>query len=150
MKTRITDTDHGYRRLLTTVRKWKRKTIKVGLSDAQHEGTDLTIAQLGAIHEFGLGNVPPRSFLRAWVDQNQKEWMSWLRTGVLEELMKSRQWASNFGRYAVKGVQALIRKGIPPELQDATVKAKARKGQPATPLIATEQLIDGVEYEVEQ
>lgn len=150
MAVRIIDRDNGYRRLLMNVRKWRKKTISVGVNDNPHEGSNLTNSALGAIHELGLGNNEPRSFLRAWIDQDQKDWMSWLRTGVLAELLKNRQWASNFGKYAVKSIQERIRRGIPPELKPATVKAKERKGQPATPLIATEQLIDAVEYEVEQ
>lgn len=150
MSFQVIDRDNGYRGLLTTVRKWRKKVIRVGVSEAPHQGTPgMTIADIGAIHELGLGNNEERSFLRAWVDQNQKDWMAWLREGVLAELLKNRQWASNFGRYAVKSIRERIRKGINPALQDETVRRKAAKGQPATPLIATEQLIEGVEYEVE-
>lgn len=144
---KVTDRDNGYRELQQTVRKWRKKTIRVGVNSAPHAGGNLTNEELGAIHEFGLGHMPERSFLRAWVDQQSKEWMSWLRKGVLASLLSNRQWASNFGKYAVREVQARIRNGIPPELDEATVKRKL--GRNPTPLINTEQLINAVEYEVE-
>jgi hypothetical protein len=142
----IKDEDNGYRELQQTVRKWRKKTIKVGVNDDPHAGSPgLTNSSLGAIHEFGLGHVQERSFLRAWVDQQQGEWMAWLREGVLASLLKNRQWASNFGKYAVGQVRERIRAGIPPELRPETVR---RKGSDI-PLIDTEQMINAVEYEVE-
>jgi|ERR1019366_2108946 hypothetical protein len=145
----IRDTDHGYRELTQNVRKWRKKTIRVGVNDDPHSGHgNLTNATLGAIHEFGLGTVPERSFLRAWVDRSQKEWMAWLREGVLASLLSNRQWASNFGKYAVREVQDRIRDGIAPALKQATIDRKA-SGNPV-PLIDGEELINAVEYEVEQ
>ena len=144
----IHDRDNGYRELTQNVRKWRGKTIKVGVNDSPHLGRGgLTNAQLGAIHEFGLGHVPQRSFLRAWVDQNQGEWMSWLRRGILASLLDNRQWASNFGKYAVREIQARIRAGIAPALQDSTIRRKASGNE--TPLMDSEQLFNAIEYEVE-
>jgi hypothetical protein len=38
----------------------------------KHEGSELTIAKLAAVHEFGIG-VKERSFIRAWFDQDKPE-----------------------------------------------------------------------------
>jgi hypothetical protein len=145
---KVTDKDNGYRELTQNVRKWRNKTIRIGVNDDVHAGrSGLTNAQLGAIHEFGLGKVPERSFLRAWVDQQQGEWMAWLRNGVLASLLSNRQWASNFGKYAVKQVQARIRAGIAPALDNETIKRKPSHN--STPLMDTEQLFNAIEYDVD-
>lgn len=141
----IVDRDHGYRNALTNVRKMGRTIVRVGVTDAPHVGTDLTTAQLGAIHEFGLGHVPERSFLRAWVDENQNSWLRTLRELAYRAVMGREAWAENFGKYAVEGVRARMRLGIMPPLQTPTI---ARKLNGNTPLIESEQLINGIEYDV--
>ena len=37
-----------------------------------HSGDGITLVELAAIHEFGLGDAEERSFLRAWIDANRK------------------------------------------------------------------------------
>lgn len=37
-----------------------------------HVGDGITLVELAAIHEFGLGDAEERSFLRAWIDANRK------------------------------------------------------------------------------
>ena len=142
----VTDTDNGYKQVLTNVRKLRGTTVRVGVNEEPHEGSGgLTNAQIGAIHEFGLGTSPQRSFLRAWVDQNQRGWKAWLKEHLYRALFGREAWADNFGQYAVEGIRARMRLGIPPPLQKATAD---RKGD-ATPLIDTEQLIDAIEYDVQ-
>ena len=141
----ITDRDNGYRQLLTNVRKLRGSTIRVGVNEEPHADSGLTNAELGAIHEFGLGKVPERSFLRAWVDQNQTGWMRWLKEHIYRALLGREAWEENFGKYAVDGIRARMRLGIMPPLAPATI---ARKENGNTPLIETEQLINAIEYEV--
>lgn len=141
----IQDRDNGFRQLLVNVRKFGRFTVRVGVSDAPHEGSPgMSIADVGTIHEYGLG-VPRRSFLRGWVDENERGIVAWLRSAVLRAILGGADAADAFGRHAVAGIRARIRRHIPPALEDATVK---RKGGNDTPLVDTEQLIDGIEYEV--
>jgi hypothetical protein len=149
MSARVVDRDNGYSRVLKNVRSLEvRKGVSVGVNEEPHAGSrGMTNAQIGAIHEFGLGKNPQRSFLRAWVDQNQRGWVSWLRERVRRWLLGNEAWAEDFGQYVVDGVRARMRLGIPPPLQDATVK---RKHGGSTPLIDTEQLINAVEYQVDR
>lgn len=142
----VHDIDHGYRQLLVNVRKMGRSHVRVGVNEEQHAGRGgLTNAQLGAIHEFGLG-VPQRSFLRAWVDENQRGWLAAMKQLALRALYGREAWENRFGQYAVDGIKARMRAGIAPELQAATIARKA-SGNP-TPLLDTEQLINAIEYEV--
>jgi hypothetical protein len=57
--------------------------VKAGLigerAQQKHVGTDLTIAELGHVHEYGGGNVPERSFIRAPYDANKERYFSGLR-----------------------------------------------------------------------
>ncbi len=149
MGVRITDTDRGYKRVLTNVRKMGRTVVRVGVNENPHVSRNgkmsgLTNAALGAIHEFGLGRVPARSFIRAWVDENQRGWMRWLKERLYAALMGREAWADNFGKYAVEGIRARINLGISPPLEEETVR---RKGH-ATPLIESEQLYNAIEYDV--
>ena len=49
-------------------------SVEVGLPDDRiHNPSGLTLAEIGAIHEFGLGNVPERSFLRGAVHSGAEE-----------------------------------------------------------------------------
>jgi hypothetical protein len=146
MSVKITDRDHGFRQLMINARKMSRtQYVRVGVSDTPHDGSPgMSIAAIGAIHEFGIG-VPQRSFLRGWVDENQKGWVAKLRETVYRALTGREAWMKNFGEYAVEGVRARMRLGIGPPLLEATVK---RKQNGSTPLIESEQLINGVEYDV--
>lgn len=48
--------------------------VEVGLpSDRIHSPSGLPLSEVGAIHEFGLGNIPERSFLRGAVVNGAKE-----------------------------------------------------------------------------
>lgn len=42
----------------------------VGVFEGSGSSNGVGIVELAAIHEFGLGKMPERSFLRAWVDRN--------------------------------------------------------------------------------
>lgn len=148
MSLSVVDRDNGYSRLLTNVRRFRKTTVRVGVTDAPHEGTPgMSVADIGAIHELGLGNAPPRSFLRAWVDANERGIMAWLRTQVLGALLGSGDWADAFGRHAVAGVRQRIIEHIPPPLEDETVR---RKHGEDTPLVDTQQLLNGIIYDVKE
>jgi hypothetical protein len=143
---RISDRDNGYARLMVNVRKLSRgRTINVGVTDSPHAGSGLPTSTIGAIHEFGLGHVPQRSFLRGWVDENEQGWFASLKERVYRALLGDGAYADGFGQYAVDGVRARMRLGIGPALLEATIK---RKQNGTTPLIETEQLINGIEYDV--
>lgn len=131
----------------------KAKAVTVGIHEdvgsAQHPNSDLTIAELGAVHELGLG-VPERSFIRAWADETESEQKTALRK-IGEAVVKGTVPSlgvglDRFGVHAVGQVQARIRDGIDPPLEDATVAAKGSE----TPLIDEGTLWTSVKHKVEE
>ncbi|HXU01515.1 MAG TPA: hypothetical protein VN903_11005 [Polyangia bacterium] len=95
----------------------------------------LTVAELGAIHEFGAG-VPERSFLRAWFEENQSAVTAQALSRFKVAQAGKATWqqvADQLALWAAAGVQRRIVAGIPPELAQSTIQ---RKGS-STPLINT-------------
>ncbi len=102
--------------------------------DPQHG--NLTNVQLGAIHEFGKGNVPERPHFRTTFDENQKKYQK-----ELENMAKRISDGASIegellllGEMARKDILDKINSQIPPPLAEATVEQKAGE---QTPLINT-------------
>lgn len=107
----------------------------------------ITIGELAAIHEFGLG-VPRRSFLADWVDERRAEIENVIiRGGRSVALGKTsvRQTLEQIGQWAVGSIQSRIADNIPPPLAPSTI---ARKGS-SVALIHTGQLRSSITYEVD-
>jgi hypothetical protein len=149
MATTIVDRDKGYARLLQATRE-RLPGLSVGvLTDEQHKDAEgLTVAEIGEIHELGLG-VPARPWLRPVVDG---------RTNFVRERLKRVAQAVALGRLTaaagmdllgqdlVNAIRARIRAGIAPELAEST---KAQKGENKdTPLIHTAQFIGAITHKV--
>jgi hypothetical protein len=113
--------------------------IRVGIlhADAAHE-SGVSVGAVAQAHEFGDG-VPMRSFVRAWFDENAegatKLAVNTMRAapqavGVAAELAAAKMAAQCQNRMAA---------GIPPDLEEATKRARERHGQapPYVPLIET-------------
>lgn len=147
-------TDRGYRQLLENITAAKAKTvIRAGVFEGppRDDSEGLTNAEIGAVHEFGLGHVPERSFIRGTVDANRDEIRTRLRNvagGFLN--FKSRdeikRGAALFGEWFVGKMKERIRDGIPPALAPETIE---RKGS-STPLIDHGQLLSALTYDVKQ
>lgn len=130
--------------------------LTIGVNDAHHrpapgrKDPGLTNAQLGAIHEFGLGNVPERSFLRAWLD-DENNWLPELERRLDAAIAAAERgenvdnWLEGFAQFCVKSIQERMRAGIEPPLLASTLN---RKVGGDTPLIDTEQLINAIAYEL--
>lgn len=78
---KVVDRDKGWNRIKSRAARdsGARPIVKVGLRDAgpggdAHGEGGLTVAELGSIHEFGLGDQPERSFIRATFDTKQKDY----------------------------------------------------------------------------
>jgi hypothetical protein len=139
--------------------KWpKRVDIRVGIlePEAPHApapGTKqgpITIGGLAETHEFGLGNVPERSFIRAGFYELQGE----IRIIAREQMTGPAGPIVGAKRTAVKAA-ALFRNrmtdGIEPDLADVTKRRKeARKIKPPwKPLIETSALKSSIVGDVE-
>ena len=151
----VKDEDRGYHALIKrlTGDATRKHDLTIGIHEAEGSqtarGTEaLTVAQLGAFHEFGLG-VPRRSFIADWFDDTKAEHEEQLRKmakAVVAGTVPSIEIAlERLGNRYVGEVQRRIRQGIPPPLKPATIK---RKGS-SVALIDSGQLWTSLRYRVD-
>lgn len=153
---KVKDKDLGYAALVRRVYSLDSPKVSVGIHEEdgakEHEDAGMTVVALGAIHEFGLGNVPERSFIRAWFDENQdraKEALRRLMVSVVDGKRQPKQALDLFAQWALGEMQKRMAAGIPPALQPETVRKKTRAGKKGeTPLIDTGQLRSSLSYEI--
>ncbi len=71
--TKVTDRDAGFRKMVGQLGEMGNVTIGVQGKEAlePHPSGDLTVGEVAAIHELGLG-VPRRSWLISWFDKFEK------------------------------------------------------------------------------
>jgi len=128
-----------------------KSSLKVGILGGAAYPDGTPAAMIGAIHEFGRGHVPQRSFLRSTMAEKHKEWAE--AAGLMlkansGDFQKALMFA---GELAAKDVQAKIAEGrVGPGLKEATIAAKAKKGKqyPGIPLVDTGVLMEAISYEV--
>lgn len=152
MATTVTDRDRGFAKLLRQA--GIKADLRVGvLTDEEHkEGNGKTVAEIGAIHEYGGGNVPARPWLRPVVD-GRKAFIQARVRRVAEAVLRGKVSAEEgmrlLGFEIVRLVQARIRAGIAPALKESTVARKTNKaGQTKNiPLIYTAQFIGSITAE---
>lgn len=172
---KVKDRDRGYKKMLKRVLAQQPKEVSVGIFSAEaseiHEEAErfspvtydeasnsftraepkprkpITVGEIAEIHEYGLGNNPERSFIRAWVDENPGKIRAAM-TRVLEEVIKGKRTKevamNRFGLWAVGQMQKRISAGISPGLSPVTI---LRKGS-SIPLIDTGQLRASITYQV--
>ena len=141
---RVTDKDHGAKRLLEQIAKIKGAAVDVGVigdkAAAQHGET--TVADIAVIHEFGLG-VPERSFVRGYVDGNPRSMQTARKAAeAVAKGMDVEQALNLVGLSHVGGMQQRIADGIDPPLSESTIKGKGS----STPLIDTGQLRSSITH----
>ena len=150
MARQLLDRDRGYRQLMQTVGALARgASVQVGIfaNDVRREG-EVSNAELGTIHEFGLGDVPERSWLRGWADENRDAIIRNLRLigkGIFLSKDDVRVACDRFGQWAVGGIKRRIQAHIPPPNTEATIQAKGS----STPLIDTGQFIGSIQFKTE-
>lgn len=150
--TAVRDSDRGFAALLKRMRRAASPTeLTVGVHEAEgsaEHGDGATILDIAVVHEFGLGNVPRRSFIGDWQDETEQEHAAAIRAVakavVAGDVESVEQGAERLGLRFVGEVQRRIAEGIDPPLDPATV---ARKGS-STPLIDTGQLRTSITYRV--
>lgn len=144
----IRDVDKGARKLVAAVGAMRLPVgAKVGILEDKPYDDSMTVADVALIHEYGLGSVPERSFLRAWVDENQPAIEARLKReveGALFGKHSPQQAMDRFGLWAVGEIKKRIIGGITPALAAETI---VRKGS-STPLIDTGQLLSSITHAV--
>lgn len=115
---------------------------------AQGRAARLSLLEVAALHEFGGGRTPQRSFIRATIDAQRSEierLQQVLGMQVVAGKIDARQALDMLGQKVAAWCQARIAAGIAPPLKPATI---ARKGS-STPLVDTGQLKSAITWRVE-
>lgn len=144
--------DKGYNAWIKRLRKGAETVVAVGVQNPEaaeaHPNSDLTVGELAAVHEFGSGLVPSRSFVRSTFDDNRSKYEQALKKSG-REILKNRLTnvegpLLRVGEVAKKDMVRKIEAGIPPALSAATA---AKKGSDL-PLVDTGTLIDSITAKV--
>lgn len=156
---KVEDTDLGLNRIIVTLKEElsdvvikvgiqaKDKTVKRG-KGGSIRNTDQPLAAIAAIHEFGLGGMPQRSFLRSAFDEN-KPMINKMGDHIVNSAIKgiSTETALNQLGNVVQGmVQKKIVDGPFVPNSPATIKRK----KSSRPLIDTGHLRQSIRYVIEK
>ena len=156
----VEDVDRGY---LALRKRWRRLALNDEIVDAgivgkraqtQHPESDLTVAEIGAVHEFGTedGRVPARSFIRSTFDKNRKKYRNLTRRigqKVEKDQMSKRQALNLFGTILRDDMIDTINQNIPPPLKPRTLKKKEKNGKAGNvALVDTGLLKASIDFEV--
>ena len=142
--------DRGWRKLRKTIAKIKgKKMLTLGIhgSAGEHE-SGKSLVEIAALHEFGLGDAPQRSFVRAWVSQNRdKIKRAFVTAGkqIATGKLSSQAALNQLGALFQASMQAFIAAGVEPPNAESTI---ARK-KSSTPLIHTGALRAAIDYELD-
>lgn len=148
---KVIDKDRGYKRIRDIYRREGRKRLPHvlmgfrgdGKAGQNHQtGGSLTVAEIASIHEFGLGNNPERSILRAAFDAHLNEYIDIatnLAGQMVDGLKTLRQSLEILGLKAQADAVDRILSRIPPPLV-------VRVG--GVPLKDTGQLSGSIDFKV--
>lgn len=148
--------DGVWKKLYSMVKDLDKKYVKVGiLSDKGgqevEEGSDLTMLDLGVIHQFGTedGRVPARYWLTTYFESKPDEVsakVSELAKAVVMNKVDVRRGLELLGLWATAQVKKTITAGepLPPPNAPITI---ARKGSDR-PLVDTGRFVNSIAHEV--
>lgn len=158
IKSKVTVKDTGWKALQDRMKKLAKAGpfVKIGiLSDGSHQGSDIGLVEIGAIHEFGSpsAGIPERSFIRSTFDREHdqlEKLTEKLATKVMNGEMSAEQALGLLGAWGAGQVQRTIVERLttgpePQELKPATI---ARKGS-STPLVDHGLLKAAITWKVE-
>ena len=152
----VTVKDGVWRALLKRTADLHSVRARVGVlaskgGDVKHEGSDLTLVELAAIHEFGApaAHIPERSFIRSTFYVRRVNALRALCERLTKEVisghMPARRAVGLLGTWAATECRTTITEiDIPPPLADATVQAKGS----SKPLVDTGQLLNAITWEL--
>lgn len=167
---RVTVVRSRRKQLVAALRELASKTVTVGVHgdaapvvDDDGKPTGFRMADLAAVHEFGSGHIPERSFLRAAVAEHGES----IAANVRDELGKmierdaidAKKLLTRGGVLLVGAVRETISNRIPPPLAESTKRQRDRKAAHGgglaanvgsyTPLVDTGQLWQSIVFEIQ-
>ena len=117
----------------------------------KQESTSVTVGEVGYAHEFGIGNLPQRSFLRSTYQEQIKNLSTIIKRLAKVEAAKNipniKGLLNLVGVYMVGRVKKKFTNNDWPPLQDPTRGGRNKSGN-AKPLIDTNQLRGSITYQV--
>lgn len=144
---RMKDSFSGLASYVRRMKDFAKTGVKVGILEGagMHDGDGeaMTVAQIAAIHEFGMGNMPERSFIRAGTDEARPQ-IGRLSEHLVKGEADAVTAANQLGAFAAAKIQAKIVAGPFVPNSEATV---AKKGS-SRPLIDTGQMRQSVTWAV--
>ena len=145
---RIIDRDNGLKALVRRVKKAARgRAVKVGVLGGGGGDGGTTTVDVASIHEFGLGNHPERSFIRAWADQDKSKHEAVERRfgeSVVKGANTYDEALEKMGLFLAASAQKFIQDG---RVSPATIKSGDEGSN--TTLIDKGQLVTSISHEVE-
>lgn len=147
----IKDVDKGYNALFRAVGNIKNGSVDVGIFadvGAKKQSPGLTVLDVATFNEFGLG-VPERSFIRAYVDENEARIKAMIKALALLIVQGKITRDAALEKLGVK-IQGEIQKRIADGIEPANAPATIAKKGSDKPLIDTGQLRSSVTYKVKK
>ena len=138
--------------LADVVKRIQDSAVTVGIhSDAgMHDDAEgMTVAQLGAIHEFGGGNSPERSFLRSTLGKKRAKYISdigKIAKSAIQGKRDARDGMGLLGRQAEGDIKLTIRDMKDPPNAEST---KRQKKGVDNPLQDTDQMLNSIRWQYE-
>lgn len=130
----------------------KASVVVVGLpkgSNAYPDGT--SVIEVGAVHEFGVGRVPQRSFLRSTIFENKRKYRDFI-AALAKKMAKGTPASTAMGLLGTKvqsDVQAKFTDNDWPPLSEKAAAGRRNKNKGSiTPLVDTGHLRQSITYEV--
>lgn len=156
---KVEDTDLGLNRIIVTLKEElsdvvikvgvqaKDKTVKRGKGGGIRN-TDQPLAAIAAIHEFGLGGMPQRSFLRSAFDEN-KPMINKMGDHIVNSAIKGISTETALDQLG-NVVQGMVQKKIVdgPFVPNSPATIKRKKS--SRPLIDTGHLRQSIRYVIEK
>lgn len=144
----VVDIDKGWKRLGMLVHNIPPKYVDVGVM-AKHDARSDEVGNvaLALIHEYGLGNVPERSFIRDTIDDGKTEYMVFIKQlawQIIAGRITKTIALTLLGAKVEADMKDTVEAGIMPELSEQTIQKKGSD----LPLVDTGQLINSIDYEI--
>jgi hypothetical protein len=126
-RTKITVKDMGWKKHGRAVKRGARKSpyLLVGVlakdADNKYDEDGATTIDVAAAHEFGMGKMPERRFIRSTFDQNERVYAAMMKKfqrPVLLGIESPRKALTILGLKVQSDTLALMRRGIDPEKKD--------------------------------
>lgn len=144
---RIIDRDRGWKALLRRTKPLQRThAVKVGVlsgAGAMAGAGGLSTLDVASVHEFGLGDHPERSFIRAWADADREKHRDAERL-MAESVVRGKNTASS----ALEKLGVLLAAESQKFIADGRVSPPTA-GEGKTTLVDKGQLKGSISHEVE-